>query len=276
MFDRKKGMDKDHATFVLKELARLHAASYLLQTKSPEEALEFKYDFLLKDWLSFTENSKEIMIPMIKSSLTNSADMLKKIGGYDRTISWVESLKPKLEDILTTGMQSERFGRVCHGDCWNNNILFRYNDEGQPIEVMLLDLQICRKASLATDLNYFFFTSLTGSVRSPNLTNFLSIYRSSYKDVMEAGGFDMHFNEDELLKEFRDKNVLGAIFGMLILPIVLMESDKVPDMSSKNMNVEKITNEFKTTAMEMLHTNPMMKPRFLAIFDDLMEAGIIP
>lgn len=172
-------------------------------------------------------------------------------------------------------MSSQRFENVGHGDCWNNNVLFRYNDEGRPVEVMLLDLQVCRKASVTVDLNYFLFTSLTGDVRRPNLKEFMSIYHSSYKGIMEAGGLNMYFTEDELLKEFRDKNTLGAVFGMIVQPAVVMESDEVPDISGKDIDIEKVMKDYRAKLMEMLDSNPLMKSRFLAIFDELMETGLI-
>ncbi|KAK7082821.1 hypothetical protein SK128_022980 [Halocaridina rubra] len=279
MFDRRKGMDELHTPLVLREMARLHAAAYLLQCQNPKEPLEQKFDFLKRDWLNFTDNDaiSEMMRQLLHNYLTNSISMLKRVGGYESAIAWVESLIPRVEEILTQGMQSKRFGTINHGDCWNNNILFRYDDEGKPIDVILLDLQICRKASLACDLNYFLYTSLTGSVRQPNLKDFLSTYYSSYKGVLEDAGRDMFFNEDDLMKEFREKNTLGAFFGMMIVPIMLMEPEDVPDMSGKDdSDMDNLVQEFQDKAMDMLNTNPLLKPRFLAIFDDMMETGLIP
>ena len=46
MADRKRGMDKAHAALVVRELARFHAASLLLQNKTPDEDLGEKCPYL--------------------------------------------------------------------------------------------------------------------------------------------------------------------------------------------------------------------------------------
>lgn len=161
--------------------------------------------------------------------------------------------------------------------CTFQILFYRYSTENYPVDVMLLDVQVCRKCSLAIDLNYFMFTSLTGDVRKENLNNFLSIYYDSFKEVMNAGGLDIHFTEEELLKEFRSKNDVGAFFGMVIMPLILLESDDVPDMTGFSEEyVQKVMAEFRAKAMDMLDKNPLSKTRFLSMFDDLMETGLIP
>ena len=60
---------------------------------------------------------------------------------------------------------------------------------------MLLDLQIVRYAPPATDLNYFFFTSMTGEVRKPNTEAFLNFYYSAFRDIMEDAGQKVPFTQ---------------------------------------------------------------------------------
>lgn len=155
----------------------------------------------------------------------------------------------------------------------------RYSEDGAPLEVMLIDLQICRRESFAVDLNYLLYTSLTGDVRKPNLKTFLETYRSQFNAVMEAGGGDALLSETEMLEEFRSKNALGAIFSMMIIGALLMEPEDVPDFSSDGSgenDVEKAMAELRKKNLEMIDTNPLMRPRFLSVFDELLEAGIIP
>ncbi|XP_068230086.1 uncharacterized protein [Palaemon carinicauda] len=274
MFDRRKGMDKDHVDLVMKEIARMHSASYLLMSKFEEgETATTKYKFLEKDWLTFLPDGKDLFLPMFQAEVDTGVMMLEKVGGYETAIDWMKSFRSEVKDVLGGQMCSKKFNSICHGDCWNNNILFRYNEEGRPIEVMLVDLQLCREASLATDLNYFLFTSLTGDVRKPHFDYFMSLYHSSYKEVLEGGNLPMYFTQEELVQEFRDKNKYGLLFAFMILPALLMEPSEVPEMTDKDMNT--LAEEFRAIALDKLNTNPLCKPRFLSIFDELMETGLI-
>ena len=152
---------------------------------------------------------------------------------------------------------------------------FRYDSDGQPLQVMLLDLQVCRKASLATDLNYFLYTSLSDKVRRPNMEHFLHTYYNYFKEVMEAGGKGIPFSEEELVAEFRAKNKFGAIFGMVLLPMLIVEDEGVPDMEMHNRDYFTVLKGIAESTKESLNSKPHMKDRFLGIFDEFLETGII-
>ncbi|XP_064120750.1 uncharacterized protein LOC135225347 [Macrobrachium nipponense] len=274
MFERRKGMDKDHVVLVLKEIARLHSASYLLMRTCKEgDTVTAKYEFLSKDWLNFTPSAKELFVPMFQKEVDTGVMMLEKVGGYETTIDWLKSFKNEVEDVLGPQMLSEIFNTICHGDCWNNNILFRYDAEGHPTEVMLVDLQLCREASIGTDLSYFLYTSLTGDVRKPHLDDFMSVYHSSYKEVLEGGHLQMYFTQEDLKREFRCKNKYGLLFVFMILPALLMEPSEVPEFTDKDM--ETLALEFRAIALDKLNTNPLFKHRFLSVLDELKETGLI-
>ncbi|KAK3873164.1 hypothetical protein Pcinc_021801 [Petrolisthes cinctipes] len=140
---------------------------------------------------------------------------------------------------------------------------------------MLLDLQINRLSSPATDLIYLMYTSLNGEVRIPNLNTFLDTYYDTFNTVMEAAGMDMIFTRSELLKEFRSMNVLGAIYAMMVVPFMLLEPEDTPDMD-KAENMEELLMEVKEKTLIALDKNPLVKPRFLSVFDEMMDLGLIP
>ncbi|XP_068229655.1 uncharacterized protein [Palaemon carinicauda] len=275
MVDRRDGLDAAHITLVLKELAKLHAASRLIQESSPEQTLEERYDPSLKDWLNLGEEANEVLTPMLQGYLNQARGILKDAGEEKRILDWIESLGANLREDLISKMQSDTFGCICHGDCWSNNILFRYEEE-EPIEVMLVDLEACRYATLASDLNYLLYSSVEHQVRKEHLDDFIGTYFSAYKDVVEAGGLEMSFTEEELMEEFRDKNILGAIFAMMIVPIVLFEVGDLPRVSEFSGDLEEAMNDFWARVKELVDESPMLRPRFLDMFEEFTETGLIP
>ncbi|CAL4144096.1 unnamed protein product, partial [Meganyctiphanes norvegica] len=176
MTDRRKGMDLQHATLVIQGLGRLHAASSLLLKKYSIDDLKSRYPFIFKEnW------DQKVIEDMMAPAITNGKEMLIKIGGHEKAVSWLDKQLSEIYGFFKMNYASSPpFNAICHGDCWNNNIIFRYNDTGSPVEMMLLDLQVNRWASLATDLNHFMFVSIEGTVRKPNVDQLLTEYYDTF------------------------------------------------------------------------------------------------
>lgn len=152
--------------------------------------------------------------------------------------------------------------------------VLRYNDDGEPAEVMFVDIQCNRLCSPATDLNYLLYTSLNRDVRRLHLDTFLDAYYDTFTSVMEAAGMDMIFTRSEIMQEFRDKNIIGVLFAMTYLPFMLTESEDSPELDIADMDA--FLNEVREKGLKSIVTNPLVKPRFLEIFNEMMEIGLIP
>ena len=153
----------------------------------------------------------------------------------------------------------------------------RYSEDGHPEDVMLLDLQLVSHTTPVFDLNYLLFSSMTGDVRKPNIKTFLGSYYSTFREIMEDGGQKVPFTQKQLLKDFKAKNLIGAIMAMLFVPVVLFETEDAVD-SSKNSyeDIGEMLQEVRKKSMTMIDTNPLVKERFLSVFDEMIEEGIIP
>ncbi|KAK8734904.1 hypothetical protein OTU49_005723, partial [Cherax quadricarinatus] len=271
MFDRMKGMDKAHAVLVLKELGKLHAASILYQ-KETSVVLEDKYTHIQKDFQSVSGGDEFKKI--LTSQTENAAEMAERISGYEKVADWLKDFAPSSMDVLLEQLKkSPPFDVLCHGDCWNNNILFRYDETGVPVDVRLLDFQINRKASLATDLNYFMYTSFNGPERKDNLETFLNVYYESLREVLEAGGTKAEFTSQELQEEYHKKNLFGLIMAMMVVPIVVSQAAEIMDLD--NITDGDFVENHRERMLKQLDSNPLLRPRFLSVFDDMLEYGII-
>ena len=132
---------------------------------------------------------------------------------------------------------------------------------------MLLDRQASTHSSLATDLNCFMYSSLTGEVRQPNLDAFLSTYYDTFMKVLQQGGLEPPFTQTQLLEEFRDLKVAGTIFGMLLLPLVVVDAEDAVDfVSSPDVSID--------SQVEAQVKDPSSRQRFLSLFDEMTEAGL--
>ncbi|RXG57121.1 hypothetical protein Avbf_08040 [Armadillidium vulgare] len=105
---------------------------------------------------------------MMISLVESSCNFLKKAGPkYEKCEKWLIEHRHKMFKNLVDGYTPNKpFDILAHGDYRTENMLFRYNEDNMPIDFRFLDLQCSKKASPATDLNYFFFICLER--RTPN------------------------------------------------------------------------------------------------------------
>ncbi|XP_066990495.1 uncharacterized protein [Macrobrachium rosenbergii] len=126
MYDRRKEMDVAHITLVLKELARLHASSYLLQSKDEHGNLADVYEFIAVDWVNLNDDSIKFSTELFEGFIENAVAILNKVGKYKQAIDWLNDLKPNVHKKIEEQLMQKipQFSVICHGDCWNNNTLF--------------------------------------------------------------------------------------------------------------------------------------------------------
>ncbi|KAG7170770.1 uncharacterized protein LOC121864073 [Homarus americanus] len=273
--DRMKTLDISHATIALQELARLHAASLVLKTKLTKD-IQSKYDdFLSKHWSSFKIGAEEIYCTLMSDNLENVKVVLQKMEGYERAAEWVENLKSKVLSIFQEQTATTpQFAVVCHFDLVNNNLLFRYNEHGKPIEVKILDFQMCYTASLATDITDFVYNCLSGSDRKTHLDDFLSSYYASFSRVLQACDSPIPFTYKQLQEEYKSKLLFGVMSSLYKLPFIVAEDNEILDMDNYD-NQTTFTNTQQRNMMIMFDRNKSFHDRLLSIFDDLGQFGML-
>ncbi|XP_050727369.1 uncharacterized protein LOC127004088 isoform X2 [Eriocheir sinensis] len=278
MFERRRGMDVPHAILVLKELGRLHAATLFLEKKM-DCTLTEKWPVLIEKWLTEDNTGMtEMFKKMTESQMEASAMIMEKTPKYEHVVAWIRKTKVHGMDIFKAAIgPGGKFTALTHGDCWNNNILFRYNEMGVPVEVMLVDLQGMRRASVAADLSYFLYSSFTGDVRRDNLDAFLDTYFDSFCGVLQAAQMTLPFSREELSHEFMSKLTFGCVSGMILAPIVLSEDQDVMSFFDINEeNIDQISNDRQEVIVRMANKEDgQLRDRYLYMFDDMVRAGLV-
>ncbi|XP_076066636.1 uncharacterized protein LOC143040002 [Oratosquilla oratoria] len=279
MFDRKKGQDFAHAELILKELGRLHAASVLLQRQNPNTSLLERFPFLEDLFLKTGAQEDETLKTMFANNFAGAKSIAESTPGYEHAFGWIENFSPKAFEIMCKEVlpSSAALTVINHGDCWTNNLLFRYNADGNPIEAILLDLQVSRTCDPGCDLSYFLYSSFNGEDRNANLEDFLDIYYDSFKQVLDAGKTQVPYTRHELADNFGDHYMFGIMMGMVFAAIVLADSEDVMDFTKiKEENMEESMQEWGERTTKVINKSPLAQSRLLCLFDELVKRGEIP
>lgn len=191
--DMFKPADLNHARQVFIVLAKLHAISFALKVKKPEIFSQYKNMSDLMCRLMTTPTmaglaSRNVKLASELFSLPEEEDIKKKILFYENNL-WAQ-----IEQLLARE-NAEPFGAVCHGDCWINNVMFNYKDENSTEikDVRLIDWQMTRYGSAASELMYFLFCYTDKPLRDQHQAELLETYYTTLENLLKV--FDLSVNE---------------------------------------------------------------------------------
>lgn len=172
MVDRTLGLDGTHARMSIKAIAKLHASSVKLSESDPTIFDRYTTGLWTRQtdaFHGFFQSAFDALTDEIYSwgpEWHYYADKMRNLQPYfiEQTLSVVDN---ECDDDLRVFL---------HGDMWTNNLMFKYDAEGVPIDVIILDFQFCCHATPAIDLFYFFFASTSDEIRQNCLDEYMHYY----------------------------------------------------------------------------------------------------
>lgn len=159
MADRTKGLDQDHILMALRKMARMHAASAVVYSKDPESISSFDTGF-------FTRKTDAFHV-MFETLCEGLIEEMASWEGFEYYAKKLPNVRKSLVKTARRAFDCDEgdFHVLTHGDLWTNNLMYRYNESGNPIDSVLLDFQFTCYGSPALDLIVsrvtFNFKSLT-------------------------------------------------------------------------------------------------------------------
>lgn len=213
-------LDFQHCALAFKKLGAFHALSFIAKQSNSQAFNDISSEIIET---KLFEDSREDAAYLYASTLDRAALPLLKRGVH---VDEIHRFKNKLKDsygyLAEVVAVQEPMGVICHGDFCRNNVLYKYNNNGEPVDIKLFDLATARYGSPMLDFTFFLFLNSSHESRSLNKEKYLNIYYDSL--VANAKGFDLPSLED-----FREELRLKAVYGFLICsffkPAMM---DKVP------------------------------------------------
>ncbi|XP_039753345.1 uncharacterized protein LOC120628792 [Pararge aegeria] len=225
--DRFQKIDFAHTSLVLKNLAKLHALSFALQKLYPDD-FEMIRNLCAKDiQYADLESIPKCLISYYKSSINVISKPVAKAK--------LEDITPNILALLNKcSAPVPNYSTICHGDCWNNNILFKYQGK-RPVDVLFVDYQLVRYASPVTDISYFLYMSADQKLLSKHYYQLLDIYFGTLTAVLRQCNLNIDdiYPRNIFLRHLRDYSVLGLLEALISLKITTAETEdalKITDM----------------------------------------------
>ncbi|XP_035774763.1 uncharacterized protein LOC118457358 [Anopheles albimanus] len=274
MPDRQAGLGPEQLRAVLVELARFHAVSLAYKQQHPAEfkrltnmISEGIFSQANAEWYrKYYDGLTRNAVTMVRQAVPEKTDHLAKLESF---------LSNCFGNLVELVSRESELSVICHGDCWTNNVLFRFSPDGSIAETCLVDFQLIRYGSLALDLAYLIYCCTDGSLRKDHLQNWLQTYhRQLVKSLRLLGSFDVLFRSEQHLRELIDEEFrVCARFGlgtaMDMLPISCCSSDEAPDLYASDSDTAASPPELNVPP------NEQCKRKMTELVLELIDGGML-
>ncbi|KAJ3649623.1 hypothetical protein Zmor_021354 [Zophobas morio] len=223
IFDKNLNLDHEHVSLIFKTYGKFHAYSFAMQDQRPEEYAKLVGKFY-NIYCEFLDNPNE----NIKNYLKGSGKVIEEClipGEDDEAIEKYKKyvdygIVQQMIEVVTADCDHSV---VLHGDCWSNNMIFKYeteNDVKKPIDMRFLDLQVVKVGSPACDLSYALYSGAFKDVYD-NLDDYLKIYYESFSSLLKGLGSDPEklFPFEALKNHWKKYARFGMIMAYGILTV---------------------------------------------------------
>uniref|UniRef100_A0A1B6JJB5 CHK kinase-like domain-containing protein n=2 Tax=Homalodisca liturata TaxID=320908 RepID=A0A1B6JJB5_9HEMI len=207
VLDKNKQLDLVYSKLVFKFLAKYHASVVAVYNDDPKliESVSGECEFLkdgpIKRWAEF--GTKFIGESLQEMGFKELADfILDKTDGIWE--SAVECIKPR----------PGRLNVLVHGDIWTSNLMFKYNNANEVVDMKLLDFQLARYTTPVMDLFYYLYTSANDDVRDHNQLELFEIYVKTLNESLQQAGCKERFTMEELKDHI--KHVVPWFFAVFV------------------------------------------------------------
>lgn len=179
--DRIKGLDLEHCKCVLIKMAELHAASAVYFESHGRYEEMFTKGVFSEDNRFYVEAFNESLYAVLRKCMESSYE-----NGNYFVKKFCKSAKEFTNEIIEAGrVDYSEFNVLNHGDCWSNNIMFKYGESKNIIETVFIDFQYCKYGTPAQDLYYFLLSSAEHDLKVDKFDFFIKVYHEKLVENLE-------------------------------------------------------------------------------------------
>lgn len=234
MWNKYAPINYEHVRLAVTELGKFHALSFALRQQRPDKFKEYhsvasSLFKILDEVPHFSNQFEKSYENAIAALQPEDTEELRKLT----------HLRHNFKAILkyaVSGKEAEPFAVLCHGDCWNNNMMFQYEsaDSMEPKRVFLIDWQISQYSSPATDLLYYLYTSTEQPLRTSHFDDIVLDYHTSLSALLQriGGNPDSQFSFDDLHRQLSTFGIYCLIMAPVVIQAVTMKAEDIPDMDA--------------------------------------------
>ncbi|XP_073842806.1 uncharacterized protein [Musca autumnalis] len=263
---RQNCLDMDHCRSVLKKIAQLHAASAVWVEKNGIFSDLFSRGMV-------REEGKVLLGGMFNSGLQH---LLKTTQQMKSCEKFYPELKKYADTFMVeifkqTARDDNSFNVLNHGDCWSNNIMFQYGDQGELKETYFVDLQLPSYGSPAQDLLYFILSSAQLDLKIKHFDEMIRYYHENLIANLKLLGYSKPL---PYLRDIHQMILKGSIWAMIT---VLITTAAVLCDTTDSATVDNFVSDSEDSQefKQLLFSNERFKRHWEVVLPWLYYRGVL-
>ncbi|KAJ8977352.1 hypothetical protein NQ317_017767 [Molorchus minor] len=179
-------LSNEQIEFIFKQYGRFHAISFAYKLINPKEYSEIS-NKLQNLWPS------GVNMEPVKGWMENIHDICLEFLDPDEENAVIEKFRSYAENVVAVFTEKSQYkgcySVVLHGDCWSNNMMFKYDESNQLKDMRLIDFQFANVGTPVLDLSYFLYSGATKQ-ELDDLDRYLRLYHISLTETLKRFGCD--------------------------------------------------------------------------------------
>lgn len=150
-----------------------------------------------------------------------------------------EHLGNALQTLRQTMVPDEPLAVLCHGDFNRNNLLFLYDDDGQPVDALAFDLATVRYGSPALDLSFFLYMNTDSRTREAHWDELLDTYCATLAAAVSDVADAVHVPDREQLDaEMRVRAFYGLSHMTFFVRVMMADPSTMDESTQEYINAD--------------------------------------
>ncbi|XP_046663484.1 uncharacterized protein LOC124356343 [Homalodisca vitripennis] len=267
MADRRKMLDFDHCKQFMIASATFHAASFAVHKKRPETVESIAVDPLYSSELA--QGCADMHKALMTNGLLCMVDRMERTEKYYKYANVVRKNAGIIwGKVIELHKRHPTFNVLQQADPWTPNMMFKYDETGNVIDIKLLDFQATRYGSPLCSLVFFLWTSANHDVRDSKLEELYHIYCDELNSKLK----EFHCSECVSFEDLR------AGINLLSPAILAISSYFFPSLTSPRViSIEQrftAVAEGKVNPYEENYDDEYCKNSFLKLLGQLERTGV--
>lgn len=176
MLDKHREITLNHIRLYVNALAKFHAISFAINDQQPEKFKQLTsnltdiYMYEVDEAAAGAYHALQADYLLKILSAPDDAHLYLKLKDFFAKGAFhvgIENIKQQLNESATV---------ILHGDAHQNNTMFRYDCNDNPVDICLIDWQLSRRASPIIDFIQFVFFCMTKEMRDIHYDDLLKTY----------------------------------------------------------------------------------------------------
>lgn len=213
-------------------LGKFHAISLAIRDQEPDE---FYKIMQVVEETYYHEKFRKWYKPYQRNFISVSRDaMEQEYGGTYYELKMKEFTgRDYYDEMCQLANERGRYTVICHGDCWAPNFLFKDDPNTSfSVSAKMVDFQLVRFASPATDLAFFMYTCTQQNLREKYFNELLQVYHRAATSLLSELGSDANelYPYEALEEELISTGKFGVGMAMEALPFCVMDEAATPNV----------------------------------------------